>query len=156
MENIDPSNLTNDNINLLLTTITSPQPSNVQIKQSTELLKKYSENIQSVEGLLFQIKTNQDFKCRQLSSVILYKCIDKHWLQIDSEKQQLIKKLLIELYSSEKVYLVLKGISNIIYKICKRTLINKEWDDLLNLIFSSPDKYSNEQADLFELNLYIF
>ena len=155
MENIDPSNLTNDNIDLLLTTMTSPQPSNVQIKQSTELLKKYSENIQSVEGLLFQIKTNQDFKCRQLSSVILYKCIDKHWLQIDSEKQQLIKKLLIELYSSEKVYLVLKGISNIIYKICKRTLINKEWDDLLNLIFSSPDKYSNEQADLFELNLYI-
>ena len=72
MENIDPSNLTNDNINLLLTTITSPQPSNVQIKQSTELLKKYSENIQSVEGLLFQIKTNQDFKNQKPTFLVTF------------------------------------------------------------------------------------
>ena len=155
MESINPSNLTNENIQALLATITSPQPNNEQIKQATEVLKKYSENILSVEGLLYQMKNNQDFKARQLASIILYKCIDRHWLQIDSQKQTLIKQLIMELYAKEKVYLVLKGISNIIYKICKRSLINNEWDDLLNLVFASPNKYSNDQAELFELNLYV-
>ena len=149
------SSLTNDNINELLEVFSSIQPDNDKILKSQEILKKYSERIESVEGYLFQIKSNPNANCRQLASILLYKNIDKHWTKIDNEKKNQIKKLLMELYSQEKVYLVLKGISYVIFKISKQTLLNNEWDDLLNMIFSSPDKYNNEQANLFELNLHI-
>ncbi len=147
--------LSNDNINELLEVFTSPQPDNDKIKKSTEIIKKYSETLESVEGYLSQIKTNQKPSCRQLASILLYKSIDKHWSKINNEKKNQIKNLIMELYSQEKVYLVLKGIAYVIYKISKQTLLNNEWDDLLNMIFSSPDKYNNEQAYLFELNLHV-
>ena len=147
--------LSNDNINELLEVFTSQQPDNDKIKKSTEIIKKYSNTIESVEGYLYQIKTNQKPSCRQLASILLYKSIDKHWSKINNEKKNQIKNLIMELYSQEKVYLVLKGIAYVIYKISKQTLLNNEWDDLLNMVFSSPDKYNNEQANLFELNLHI-
>ena len=147
--------LSNDNINELLEVFTSQQPDNDKIKKSTEIIKKYSNTIESVEGYLYQIKTNQKPSCRQLASILLYKSIDKHWSKINNEKNNQIKNLIMELYSQEKVYLVLKGIAYVIYKISKQTLLNNEWDDLLNMVFSSPDKYNNEQANLFELNLHV-
>ena len=54
--------LSNDNINELLEVFTSPQPDNDKIKKSTEIIKKYSETLESVEGYLYQIKTNQKQK----------------------------------------------------------------------------------------------
>ncbi len=47
------SSLTNDNINELLEVFSSIQPDNDKILKSQEILKKYSERIESVEGYLF-------------------------------------------------------------------------------------------------------
>ena len=71
------SSLTNDNINELLEVFSSIQPDNDKILKSQEILKKYSERIESVEGYLFQIKSNPNANCRQLASILLYKNIKK-------------------------------------------------------------------------------
>lgn len=151
----DPTQFTNEHIDIMLSTLTSIHPDNNQIKQSTEALKKFSEHIQSVEMLLYQMKNNQNGNNRQLAGVVLYKCIDKHWQKIPQDKQLLIKTLLIELYSKETTKLALKAIAHVIMKICKQTLLNKEWDTLLDIVFANPSQYNTEQQLLFELNLYI-
>ena len=151
----DSTQFTNEHIDIMLSTLTSIHPDNNQIKQSTEALKKFSEHIQSVEMLLYQMKNNQNGNNRQLAGVVLYKCIDKHWQKIPQDKQLLIKTLLIELYSKETTKLALKAIAHVIMKICKQTLLNKEWDTLLDIVFANPSQYNTEQQLLFELNLYI-
>ena len=40
-------------------------------------------------------------------------------------------------------------------KICKQTLLMKEWDNLLDIVFANPSQYNTEQQLLFELNIYI-
>lgn len=151
------SNLNPDQLNTMLSIITSNNPDNQEIKKATECIKKYTENnINCVEGLLYQMKMNSNGRVKQLASLILYKVFDKFWKDIEIGKQELIKNLLIELYSKEKEFLVLKGIANLMYKICSKILLTSPPDDpLIKLIFSNPEKYSIDQTNLFELNLYI-
>ena len=71
------------------------------------------------------------------------------------EKKDEIKKKVLELYSKEKVNLVLKSIGIAIYKICKKNLLEDKWDYVLDTVFTSPEKYIQGQEKLFEINLHI-
>ncbi len=72
-------NLTYEQLDYLLGTIVSNNPNNTEIKQSQELLKKYSKNLLSVEGYLLHVKNNQNPKARQLAAILLNKKLEKHW-----------------------------------------------------------------------------
>ena len=148
-------NLTYEQLDYLLNTIVSSNPNNTEIKSSQEVLKKYSKNILSVEGYLLHVKKNNNPKARQLAAILLNKKLEKHWQNMEPNIQNTFKNMIIELYMSEKNFLVLKAIANLLYRIAKLNLINGEWNELLNFIFSDPQSYSSEQAYIFELNLYI-
>lgn len=155
MENFAVESLSYDQLSFILEKIVSSNPNTEEIKKATDLIKKYSKHLSSVEGLILQIKSNQNFKIRQLSAIVLYKKLEKHWLVLEPTHQVTLKNLIVELYLSEKNYLVLKAISNLLFKLAKLFLINKEWNDLLDFIFSDPQRYSADQANLFELNLHV-
>jgi hypothetical protein len=147
--------LSNEELNFLLQTIVSPIPNNDEIKKAQDMLKKYSKNILSVEGYLLQTKTNPNPKVRQLAAILLNRKLEKHWQAMDSEIQKTFKNLILEIYSSEQTPLVLKSIANLIFRIAKLNLIKGEWNDLCEMIFADPNSYNQNQANLFEYNLYI-
>lgn len=154
-ESNDIINLNYEELQFILAKIVSSNPNKEEMTHCNIMIKKYSKNILSVEGYLLQIKTNENFKIRQLSAILLNRKLEKHWQKMEDSIQVQLKKLIIEIFFQEKHYLVLKAISNLIYRIAKLNLINQEWNDLLDFIFTDPAKYSTEQAYLFELNLYI-
>ena len=155
MEAIDVQKLSNDNVLELFQILTSSQPDPTKIKKAEELINKYKDIPESLDGCLYQLSTNTDEIVRQFSSLILYKSVDHNWGKISEEKKEEIKKKVMELYSKEKVYLVLKGIGYAIFKICKKTLLDNKWDNLLEMIFSSPEKYTQDQERLFVVNLHV-
>ena len=156
MESIDIKKLSNDNILELFQVLTSANlPDQNKLNKASEIIEKYKTIPESLDGCLYQLSTNTDEKLRQFTALILYKSVDYNWEKISEEKKEEIKKKVLELYSKEKVYIVLKGIGYVIFKICKKTLNANKWDNLLDMIFSSPDKYSQGQEHLFEINLHI-
>ena len=72
---------------------------------------------------------------------MLYKSIEQNFDDLPEEKKDEIKKKVLELYSKEKVNLVLKSIGIAIYKICKKNLLEDKWDYVLDTVFTSPEKY---------------
>jgi len=148
-------NLSYEELEFILNKITSPNPNKEDISNTNDAIRKYSRNILSVEGFLLQIKNNQRTNIRQLSAVLLKRKLDDHWNKMDSNTQNTIKDFILQLFINEKNYLVLKAIANLIFKIAKQSLINSQWTDLHEFIFADPRKYSQDQAHLFELNLYI-
>jgi len=155
MESIDVKQLSNDNVLELFQILTSSQPDTVKIKKAQDLINKYKDIPESLDGCLYQLSTNTDEIIRQFTTVILYKSVDHNWGKISEEKKEGIKKTVMELYSKEKSYKVLKGLGYAIFKICKKTLLENKWDNLLEMIFSSPDKYTQSQERLFEINLHV-
>ena len=155
MESIDVKQLSNDNVLELFQILTSSQPDTVKIKKAQDLINKYKDIPESLDGCLYQLSTNTDEIIRQFTTVILYKSVDHNWGKISEEKKEGIKKTVMELYSKEKSYRVLKGLGYAIFKICKKTLLENKWDNLLEMIFSSPDKYTQGQERLFEINLHV-
>jgi hypothetical protein len=148
-------NLSYEELDFVLSKVVSKNPNKEDIQTSNETLKKYSKNILSVEGFILQIKNNPNERIRQLSAILLYRKLEKHWLNMDKGACDTMKNIILGLLATEKNYLVLKAIANLVYRIAKLNLINKEWTDLLDYVFSDPNKYSADQAFLFELNLYI-
>jgi hypothetical protein len=147
--------LNNDELIYLLQAIVSPKPNNEEIKKAQDMLKKYNKNILSVEGYLLQSKNNPDPLIRQLAATLLDRKLEKHWQSMDQDTQKIFKNLILEIYATEKTHLVLKSIANLIFRIAKLNLINGESNDLLDMIFTDPGSYNQDQAGLFELNLYI-
>jgi hypothetical protein len=147
--------LTYEELDFILQKIVSPTPNNEEIKSSQEVLKKYSKNILSVEGYLLQTKNNPNPKIRQLAAILLNRKLEKHWQTMEPGVQNTLKNLILELYATEKAHLVLKAIANLIFRIAKLNLINGEWNDICDFVFTDPNSYNSEQATLFELNLYI-
>lgn len=148
-------NLTYEELEFILNKIASPNPNKEDIMNTNDAIRKYSRNILSVEGFLLQIKNNPNLKIRQLSAVLLKRKLEDHWNKMEQNIQTSIKDFILQLFISEKNYLVLKAIANLIFKIAKQSLIHNQWTDLHEFIFSDPQKYSQDQASLFELNLYI-
>ena len=155
MEAIDVKKLSNDEVLELFQIMTSNQPNKENLQKAQFLIEKYKNEPESLDGCLFILSNNKDWKILQFSAIILYKSIDHNWSKISDAKKEEIKKLVLQLYSKEKNYIVLKNIGYAIFKICKKTLSENKWDNLLELIFSSPDKYGQGEAHLFEINLYI-
>ena len=157
MENTNLLNFTYDQLDTILNTVISSNPNNQEIKQSNELLKKYLKNILSVEGFISQIKTNKNYKIRQLASILLYRKFDKHFEKMDDQTQENVKIILFEIYTNEKNFLVLKAISNIIYKVTRFYLVdnNPKANQILDFILQDPQTYSTDQADRFVTNLNI-
>ena len=155
MEPIDVKKLSNDNILELFQIMISRAPEQEKINKAQEVIDKYKNIPESLDGCLYQLYNNTDADIRQFSTLILYKSIDHNWNKISDSKKEEIKQSIIKLYSQEKEYKVLKGIGYAMFKICKRTLNEDKWDNLLELIFSSPEKYNQGEEKLFEINLHI-
>jgi len=153
-----PINFTFEQLEILLNKLVSPNPNNQEIKECNEQLKKYIKNILSVEGLIAHIKTNQNPQIRQLACILLYRKFEKHFVKLDEQVQENIKNLMFELYLKETNFLVLKAISNIIYKITKIYLIDNKTqkaNELLDFILKDPQCYTKEEADKFSANLNV-
>ena len=155
MESIDIKNLSNENILELFQILTSLNPDQQKISLAQNVLKKFIEIPQSLDIFLHILSTNSSPEIRQASAIMLYKSIDNNWEDIPEEKQEEIKKKILELYSKENVYKVLKLIGFGLFRICKKTLLANKWDYVLDTIFASPEKYSKGQEKLFEINLHI-
>ena len=155
MESVDIKQLSNDNILELFQVLTSTSPEQEKIKKAESIIEKYINIPESLDGCLYQLKTNTDTNIRHFSTLILYKSVDHNWNKTGEAKKEEIKKEVFELYSKEKNYQILKGIGYVIFKISKRTLLENKWDNLLEMVFSSPEKYSQGQEHLFEINLHI-
>jgi hypothetical protein len=148
-------NLSYEELEFILNKIASPNPNKEDIMNTNDAIRKYSRNILSVEGFLLQIKNNPNIKIRQLAAVLLKRKLEDHWNKMEANAQTTLKDFMLQLFINERNYLVLKAIANLIFKIAKQSLINNQWTDLHEFIFADPQKYSQDQAHLFELNLYI-
>ena len=155
MESIEIKNLSNENILELFQILTSLNPDQQRLSLAQNILKKYIEVPQSIDSFLHILSSNYNPDIRQGSAIMLYKSIDFNWEDIPEEKQEEIKKKILELYSKENVYKVLKIIGIALFIICKKTLLLNKWDYLLDTIFASPEKYGKDQEKLFEINLHI-
>jgi len=151
-------NFTYEQLELLLNKLVSPNPNNQEIKECNEQLKRYIKNILSVEGLIAHIKNNLNAQIRQLACILLYRKFEKHFVKLEEQVQENIKNIMFELYLKESNFLVLKAISNIIYKITKCYLIDNKTqkaNELLEFILKDPQSYKQEEADKFSANLNI-
>ena len=152
-ENI--KNLSNSNFLELLQILASINPDKQKLSLAQDILTKYIDLPQSLNTSLYILSSNEPPIIRQHAANILYKSIDHNWDDIPDTKKEEIKTKIIELYSKEKVYIILKAIGFVIFRICRKILLENKWDSILDLIFSSPDKYSQGQENLFEINLHI-
>ena len=153
-----PINFTYEQLEILFNKFVSPNPNNQEIKECNDQLKKYIKNILSVEGLIVHIKDNRNPQIRQFACILLYKKFEKHFVKLDEQIQENIKNLMFELYFKERNFLVLKAISNIIFKITKIYLIDNKTqkaNELLDFILKDPQSYKQEEADKFSANLNI-
>lgn len=151
-------NFTYEQLDIFLNKLVSPNPNNQEIKECNDQLKKYIKNILSVEGLISHIRNNQNPQIRQLACILLYRKFEKHFVKLDENVQENIKNIMFELYLKETNFLVLKAISNIIYKITKIYLIDNKTEksnELLDFILKDPQSYKQEEADKFSANLNI-
>jgi len=155
MDSIDINNLSNENILELLQILSTPNPSPDQLSLSQNILQKFIKIPQSINTFLYHLSSNPNPNIRQLSALMLYKSIEQNFDDLPEEKKDEIKKKVLELYSKEKVNLVLKSIGIAIYKICKKNLLENKWDYVLDTVFTSPEKYIQGQEKLFEINLHI-
>ena len=155
MDSIDINNLSNENILELLQILSTPNPSPDQLSLSQNILQKFIKIPQSINTFLYHLSSNPNSNIRQLSALMLYKSIEQNFDDLPEEKKDEIKKKVLELYSKEKVNLVLKSIGIAIYKICKKNLLEDKWDYVLDTVFTSPEKYIQGQEKLFEINLHI-
>ena len=155
MDSIDINNLSNENILELLQILSTPNPSPEQLSLSQNILQKFIKIPQSINTFLYHLSSNPNPNIRQLSALMLYKSIEQNFDDLPEEKKDEIKKKVLELYSKEKVNLVLKSIGIAIYKICKKNLLEDKWDYVLDTVFTSPEKYIQGQEKLFEINLHI-
>ena len=155
MDSIDINNLSNENILELLQILSTPNPSPDQLSLSQNILQKFIKISQSINTFLYHLSSNPNPNIRQLSALMLYKSIEQNFDDLPEEKKDEIKKKVLELYSKEKVNLVLKSIGIAIYKICKKNLLEDKWDYVLDTVFTSPEKYIQGQEKLFEINLHI-
>ena len=155
MDSIDINNLSNENILELLQILSTPNPSPDQLSLSQNILQKFIKIPQSINTFLYHLSSNPNPNIRQLSALMLYKSIEQNFDDLPEEKKDEIKKKVLELYSKEKVNLVLKSIGIAIYKICKKNLLEDKWDYVLDTVFTSPEKYIQGQEKLFEINLHI-
>ena len=155
MDSVDITKLSNENILELLQVLITPNSENDRISLAQNLLKKYIDIPQSIEGFIFHLSSNQNENIRQLSAIMLYKSIEHNWENLDEQKQDEIKKKILELYSKENINKVIKSIGISIYKICKKILLANKWDYILDMVFASPEKYSQGQEKIFESNLHI-
>lgn len=151
-------NFTYEELELLLNKLVSNNPNNEEIKECNDQLKKYIKNILSVEGFVAHIKNNKNVKIRQLACVLLYKKFDKHFSKLDEVTQNNVKNIIFELYLKESSFLVLKAISNVIYKITKFYLVDNNIqmaNQILDFILKDPQSYAQDEADRFSANLNI-
>ena len=155
MDSIDINNLSNENILELLQILSTPNPSPDQLSLSQNILQKFIKIPQSINTFLYHLSSNPNPNIRQLSALMLYKSFEQNFDDLPEEKKDEIKKKVLELYSKEKVNLVLKSIGIAIYKICKKNLLEDKWDYVLDTVFTSPEKYIQGQEKLFEINLHI-
>ena len=155
MDSIDINNLSNENILELLQILSTPNPSPDQLSLSQNILQKFIKIPQSINTFLYHLSSNPNPNIRQLSALMLYKSIEQNFDDLPEEKKDETKKKVLELYSKEKVNLVLKSIGIAIYKICKKNLLEDKWDYVLDTVFTSPEKYIQGQEKLFEINLHI-
>ena len=155
MDSIDINNLSNENILELLQILSTPNPSPDQLSLSQNILQKFIKIPQSINTFLYHLSSNPNPNIRQLSALMLYKSIEQNFDDLPEEKKEEKKKKVLELYSKEKVNLVLKSIGIAIYKICKKNLLEDKWDYVLDTVFTSPEKYIQGQEKLFEINLHI-
>ena len=123
MDSVDITKLSNENILELLQVLITPNSENDRISLAQNLLKKYIDIPQSIEGFIFHLSSNQNENIRQLSAIMLYKSIEHNWENLDEQKQDEIKKKILELYSKENINKVIKSIGISIYKICKKILL---------------------------------
>jgi len=66
-----------------------------------------------------------------------------------------IEAAVAQIPSKENINKVIKSIGISIYKICKKILLANKWDYILDMVFASPEKYSQGQEKIFESNLHI-
>ena len=155
MDSIDIKNLSNENILELLQILSTPNPSPERLSLSQNILQKFINIPQSINTFLYHLSSNPNPNIRQLSAIMLYKSIEHNLDDFPEEKKDEIKKKILELYSKEKINLVLKSIGIVIFKICKKNLLANKWDYVLDMVFTSPEKYIQGQEKLFEINLHI-
>ena len=155
MDSIDIKNLSNENILELLQILSTPNPSPERLSLSQNILQKFINIPQSINTFLYHLSSNPNPNIRQLSAIMLYKSIEHNLDDLPEEKKDEIKKKILELYSKEKINLVLKSIGIVIFKICKKNLLANKWDYVLDMVFTSPEKYIQGQEKLFEINLHI-
>ena len=155
MDSIDIKNLSNENILELLQILTTPNPEKDRLSLAQNILQKFINIPQSINTFLFHLSSNPNPNIRQLSAIMLYKSIEHNMDDLPEDKKDEIKKKVLELYSKEKTNLVLRSIGIVIFKICKKNLLANKWDYVLDMVFASPEQYTQGQEKLFEINLHI-
>ena len=149
------SNLSNEQISSLLNNLTSISPQNNLISESTNLLKQYySSSSLSINSFIYQLTNNPNENNRNLASILLYKSIDKHYDSLNNDEKNILNETLLNLYLKEKIFIVLKGISYVIYKVIKKNIENND-NILIKYVFKNVENYEANEEKNFELNLNI-
>lgn len=167
--NTDIKILNYDEVSEILNVVTSSAPKQEDLNKAYHLVKQFSKSPQSISILLQHVKNNQKTGARQLAAVILSKKIVKHYITFDDVMRQEVTNLLLNCLATETNYLVSKSISlsitrliisdfqNAQSKFCDNQELyksNLKENKLLQFVLSNPEKYSQEQHHLFEINLY--
>ena len=92
MEPIDIKQLSNNNVLELFQVLTSTSPEQEKIKKAENIIEKYINIPESLDGCLYQLKTNTDVNTRHFSTLILYKSVDHNWNKISEQKKKKLKR----------------------------------------------------------------
>ncbi|CAG9311379.1 unnamed protein product [Blepharisma stoltei] len=112
--------------------------------------KRYLKLSQSIQDLMNQMVNNTNPQIRQLSSVLLRKKINKHWLSLNSDLQVQIKAALVNQITIEPEPLVRKNVASLAAALAINIL--QTWPELLGFINTCID---NESVPAREIGLYL-
>lgn len=145
-----------DQVDEALKIIITKSNDNILLNKASQILQDFSKNVASIPIFIRHIEENNNRSCKQLAAVLLSKNIDKFYEELNNDEKLIINDKLINLLLKEKTPLILKSIAFSVVKILKFEIMCKDLDGhLFKFIFTDPMKYSSDQINLFETNLYI-
>merc|ERR1719468_919786 len=95
-----------------------------------------------------QIQSSQHDQVRQMAALLLRKKINTHWVKLDKNMQDLVKKALLERELVESSRLVRRSLATVIASVAKHQLPGGEWPELLAFINQLTQSSGEEHREL--------
>lgn len=123
-------------------------PDTEQVAKANAVLKAFLKTPEGVEGFLLQLANSQRPEARQLAGVLLRKKLWSKFKAMPAEKQEGVKKMLLERVVAEPLRPVRIAVAALISSLAKRLVPDNKWKELLQFLLQMSKSQTKEHREV--------